>query len=105
MEFNYDAAFLDEANIEAAYVVTESGGPGTIYLRPEPSRAAVIEELKHMGQHRAAGFPGEQVWGMTRRTREMTTQIQLANSRTVGWTKDEWSSFIRAWNAWRTGAQ
>ena len=111
VEFRVDPKWLDSPERldafgfgpEAAYDVSPAGGSGTIILRPEPSRAAVIEELTHWAQHRAAGFPGAKIWGQTRQVREMYTQVKLANLKLIGWTNDEWTSFNVNWHRWRTG--
>ncbi len=101
VKFTYDASRL-APGAEAQYIAPPNGGPGEIIFRPNPSRAAVIEELTHFGQHRATGFargwPGTPV---ELRTLEMSTQVRLLNLRTVAWTAQERADLMGAWNWWR----
>jgi hypothetical protein len=58
---------------EAVYI-PEVGRPGIIAWGPDPSRTAVVEELMHLGQHRATGWAdvSGQIVGM-----EMAAQRRL----------------------------
>jgi len=48
-------AYLDERRKEAAYWPALDG-PGSVLLRANPSRAAVLEETYHAEQHRRLGW-------------------------------------------------
>jgi RHS repeat-associated protein len=101
-KFEYNATTLDAARAGAAYLVPERGGPGTVLLRPSPTRAEVIEELMHLGQHRKAGFPGKDIWGETRISREMQAQVRLWDlAEKRGWTAEEQKGFLEAWRFWQ----
>ncbi len=44
------------AGANGAYVPWPGGGPGILYLKPNATRLEVVEELMHIGQHRATGW-------------------------------------------------
>jgi len=102
-DFVYDDALLEAEGARGLYLPGPGGRPGTIVLGSNPSRTTVIEELFHLGQHRATGFSPE--FAATResaRAVEMEAQIGIANIKTVQWTTAEIMHYIRAWNYWRT---
>lgn len=74
-----------------------------ILLKANPSRAEVIEELLHFGQHRAKGFASD--FGSTPagiRNLEMEAQVRLANIKTIKWTTGEFNDWLAAFHWWRT---
>jgi hypothetical protein len=73
---------------EAAYLAMDGGRPGVVVLGPNPSRAAVVEELLHLGQHRATGWSttfGSQVTSF-----EIEAQHRLLRlGAKLGWSEAE----------------
>lgn len=87
---------------EAVYI-PEAGGPGIIAWGPAPSRAAVVEELLHLGQHRAAGWAdvSGKVVGL-----ELQAQDRLLNiGARLGWTEAELAQIARAKADWAKGGE
>jgi hypothetical protein len=58
LEIKFDPAFLERYGNEAMFFPGGYGKPSTILLKPNPSRAAVVEELTHFGQWRRAEQAG-----------------------------------------------
>jgi RHS repeat-associated protein len=82
---------------EAVYI-PEVGRPGIIAWGTNPSRAAVVEELVHLGQHRALGWAD--VSGRVVQL-EIAAQHQLLQIGTrLGWTEAELSQIDRALQTW-----
>jgi RHS repeat-associated protein len=84
---------------EAAYLAMEGGQPGVIVLGSNPSRAAVVEELLHLGQHRATG------WSPTFGSQVTMFEIQaqhklLAIGPRLGWSEAELDGIRGALRAW-----
>lgn len=85
---------------EAVYI-PEVGRPGIIAWGPQPSRAAVVEELLHLGQHRASGWAD-----LSGRIVELEIQAQsrlLTIGARLGWTQDEIAQILRAQARWMEG--
>jgi RHS repeat-associated protein len=107
--FEQNPARLQAAGASGLYEVPAAGGPGKIVLGPNPSRATVIEELTHLGQHRRAGFPprAEFVPSIQQQARIEMSAVQKILSpgghqrRGVSFTAAEVTQWIRNWNFWR----
>jgi hypothetical protein len=85
---------------EATYMPTP-GQPGIIAWGPNPSRAAVVEELLHLGQHRASGWAdlSGQVVGL-----EISAQNRLLGiGARLGWTDAELAQIAAARARWMEG--
>jgi len=84
---------------EAAYLAMEGGRPGVIVLGPNPSRAAVVEELLHLGRHRATGWSpsfGSQVASF-----EIQAQHRLLDlGAKLGWREAELGKIREALHSW-----
>ncbi len=65
--------FLKQMGAEAMYWDNLPGQPGTLVLPPNPTRAQVIEELKHLGQHRLRSW---QPAGSNKKIAEIEIQTQ-----------------------------
>jgi hypothetical protein len=79
---------LDFYNAEAAYLPNTPENPDdtpVLMLRPNPSRAAVIEELLHLGQHRKTGF------SPTFATNKFTNEIAAQNKLLIIGKKQKWT--------------
>lgn len=89
---------------EAAYVAWEGGGPGTVIWGAQPGRAAVVEEMIHLGQHRASG------WAAL--TAEETVRFEVAAQQRLlqigeklGWTTEELGRIRTALAFWVSKVQ
>jgi len=88
---------------EALYMAT-GGEPGIVVLAKMPSRAAVVEELLHLGQHRRMGWPEPN--DRRRPFIEIEAQDRLiALARRKGWTRGEVHDLQRARRFWVAEAQ
>ena len=87
---------------EVIYMPTP-GEPGIIAWGPAPSRAAVVEELMHLGQHRALGWAdvsGKIVdLELAAQNRLLTTGARL------GWTDAELARIAAARARWAAGGR
>jgi RHS repeat-associated protein len=84
---------------EAAYLAMEGGRPGVVVLGPNPSRAAVVEELLHLGQHRSTGWSstfGSQVTRFEIEAQHMLLDIGAK----LGWSEAELAQISRALDQW-----
>jgi RHS repeat-associated protein len=73
------------------------GNPRTLYFRENPSAPEVIEELLHVGQHRALGWqPISNVAPL-----EIEAQIKLLNmAKRLGWSSEEIAELYSAVDYW-----
>lgn len=70
-----------------------------IVLGPNPSRAAVVEELLHLGQHRATGW--SPTFGSQVKNFEIQAQHRLLDlGAKLGWTETELAQIRRALSSW-----
>lgn len=100
--FVWDDPLLDASGADGRYVPKPTRGPGTIYLRSNPTRATVIEELLHLGQHRSTGFdPAFPAAHGGAPQVEMAAQMKLLGIESIEWTASEVNLFFRNWNVWR----
>ncbi|MFI2813267.1 hypothetical protein [Microbulbifer sp. JSM ZJ756] len=79
---------------EALYMPAEPGMPGIMVFGPNPTRAQVIEEVLHFGQHKKAGFGsiGDQIVDL-----EIQAQDQLLKlGARKNWTNAELQQIERA---------
>jgi len=84
---------------EAAYLAMEGGRPGVVVLGSNPSRAAVVEELLHLGQHRATGWSAS--FGSQVTSFEIQAQTRLLGiGARLGWSEAELNGIKTALQSW-----
>jgi hypothetical protein len=84
---------------EALYI-PEVGRPGIIAWGKNPSRAAVVEEIIHFGQHRRLGFGdiSSQIIKL-----EIQAQLRLLRiGKILNWSEAELARIQRALETWRS---
>jgi RHS repeat-associated protein len=81
-----------------AVYIPEVGRPGIIAWGTNPSRAAVVEELLHLGQHRALGWAD--VSGRVVQLEIAAQHKLLQIGARLGWTEAELSQIGRALQQW-----
>jgi RHS repeat-associated protein len=100
LEIKYDAEWLSRYGDEAQFYPGGAGRPSTIVLKPNPSRAAVVEELTHFGQWRRAQQQGASAAEF--RANLVATEIQ-AHEKLIPlrmWTETERQGFIDNLKYW-----
>lgn len=93
--------YLDYMQAEAVYSTAEEGG--YVLLRDDSSRAAVVEELIHAGQHRRLGFDKEGTAEFLERRVELEIEAQeklLEIAEKNDWTEQEKVVIRRAKEQW-----
>jgi hypothetical protein len=87
---------------EAVYMPT-AGEPGIIAWGSSPSRAAVVEELLHLGQHRASGWAD-----LSGRVVQLELAAQdrlLQTGARLGWSDAELARIAAARARWASGGR
>ncbi len=80
--------FLKQNGATAMYLPGEGGAPGTLVFSKNASRTAVIEELKHLGEHRKLGW--KQLSSSEMINIEVKAQDELLKyAEKNNWTKQE----------------
>ena len=94
---------LDLNNAEAAYLPNSPDFPDDVpilMLRENPSRAAVIEELLHLGQHRKLGFAPDFFTELVKYEIEAQQKLLVLGKR-LGWNNFELKEIEDALEYWR----
>jgi hypothetical protein len=92
--------FLDKENLNAAYVQKEIGKPGAIYLKPNATKAEVVEELKHLGQHRRMKWADLGELEDIARLEIKTQQELITHALSHGWPRAEVKKLEEALVEW-----
>jgi hypothetical protein len=90
VEIGTEAAMrqLERSGADAAYMAQEGGG--ILLLKPNATRLEVIEELMHIGQHRATGWAGSGGDALRRLRWELDAQPRLIDlAKRQNWTTTE----------------
>jgi RHS repeat-associated protein len=96
------AAYLNHMGSEGEYWPgPDAGRPGTIVVYPNPSRAAVTEELMHLGQNRQLGFPVDLTQAQVADLEVQAQQRLLNLAAKQGWTQDEINELYKALEYWK----
>lgn len=92
--------FARQMQAEAVYFPTEEGQSGFFAFPPSPTRAQVVEELLHYGQHRKVGFKSVSWLEIVQFELEAQERLLKIGVR-LNWSEAELGQILRAWQRWQ----